>query len=335
MTQTINWPRFKELIDSASTILLTAHQRPDGDCLGCEMAMYRALRSLGKEVRIVNPHRTPPTLDFVDPDRVMKALEDTTAEDRIWMDQVDLFLVLDTSSWAQLGVMADVFKASRAKKVVIDHHVKGDDIGAERFVNNKAEATGMLVVEAVRILGVPLTKEIADAIFVAIATDTGWFRFRSVGAHTFRIAADLIDAGVCPGDIYRELYEQESQGRIRLIGRTLSKTEAYYDGRVMLTWVLLDDLEKAGALPSDTEDIVNMLLQVMGSKVAAFISELRNGTFKLSFRSRCSVDCSLLAAQFGGGGHKAAAGASSDRSLDDTKLEILEAIGKALDDCGE
>lgn len=335
MTQKINWLRFKELVDPVSTVLLTAHQRPDGDCLGCEMAMYRALISLGKKVRIVNPHRTPPTLAFIDPDGVMKALEETTPEDRIWMDQVDMFLILDTSSWAQLGDMADLFKVSRAKKVVIDHHVKGDDVGAECFVNNKAEATGMLVVDAIEALGVELSKEIAEAIFVAIATDTGWFRFRSVGAHTFRTTAKLIDAGVCPGDVYRELYEQESQGRIRLIGRTLSKTESYFDGKVMLTWVLLDDLEQAGALPSDTEDIVNMLLQVMGSKVAAFISELRDGTFKLSFRSRCSIDCSLLAAQFGGGGHKAAAGASSNRPLKETKSAILNAISKALDDCNE
>lgn len=335
MSQVVNWKRFKDLIDGASTILLTAHQRPDGDCLGSEIAMFHAFRGLGKEVRIVNPHPTPPTLAFVDPERLVRSFESLTDVEKVWMDQVDLFLVLDTSSWAQLGMMAETFKASKAKKIVIDHHIKGDDIGAERFVNHGAEATGILVVEAVEALGVPLDKAIADAAFVAIATDTGWFRFRSVGAETFRIVAKLVDAGASPDDMFRELHEQESLGRIRLIGRTLSKTESYFDGRVMLTWILLDDLEQAGALPSDTEDIVNMILQVKDSKIATLISELRDGTFKISFRSRCAVDCSLLAAQFNGGGHKAAAGASSSVTFEETKSAILQAIGKALDDCDE
>lgn len=330
MNHTIDWHRFAEMIASASTILLTAHQRPDGDCLGSEIAMYEALRSLGKEVRVVNPHPTPPTLAFLDPEGILKALDQLTDDERAWMDRVDVILVLDTSSWAQLGAMAPIFEVSQAKKMVLDHHVKGDDIGAERFVDNTAEATGSLVIRAVEALGVPLTKEIADAAFVAISTDTGWFRFRSVNSETYHAAARLIDAGTCPADLYRELYEQESLGRIRLVGRTLSKTESHFDGRVMLTWILLDDLRQAGALASDTEDIVNMTLQVRGSKVAVLISELKDGTFKISFRSRCAVDCSRLATRFSGGGHKAAAGASSSLSFDETKAALLEAVGEAL-----
>ena len=328
----INWSRFVEMIASASTILLTAHQRPDGDCLGCEMAMWQAFRHLGKDVRIVNPHRTPPPLAFLDPEGVMKALAQLTDEERHWIDEVDLILVLDTSSWSQLGDMASVFKASRAKKMVLDHHVKGDDIGAERFVDTEAEATGALVVQAVEALGVPLTKVMADAAFVALSTDTGWFRFTSVGAETFRIGARLLEAGVRPADLYRELYEQESLGRIRLIGRTLAKTESHFDGKVMLSWITLDDLREAGALASDTEDIVNMTLQVRGSSVAVLLSELKDGSYKISFRSRCAVDCSLLAAQFSGGGHKAAAGASSLLPFEETKQAVLEAVGRALVD---
>jgi len=326
----INWQRFKEIIDSSSTVVLTAHQRPDGDCLGSEMAMYAALTSIGKEVCIVNPQRTPPNLTFIDPNGKIKALENLTAEERQWVNAASLHIVLDTRSWAQLGAMADVFKNTKAKKVVIDHHDLGDDIGAEEFVNPNAEATGILVIEAVRTLGIPLTKEIAESAFTAIATDTGWFRFKSVNSGTFRMAADLLDAGAVPCEIYRCNNEQESLGRVRLVGRILSKTEKHFNGKVYFSSVFLDDLEKANALPSDTEDVINVLLRIRDSKMAVLISELKDKTFKISFRSRCAVDCSKLARHFGGGGHKAAAGASSNASFEETKRKLLREIGKAF-----
>jgi phosphoesterase RecJ-like protein len=253
-----------------------------------------------------------------------------TAEERQWVDNASLHLILDTSFWAQLGTMADVFRNSKAKKAVIDHHDLGDDIGAERFINPNAEANGILVVEAIQALGIPLTKEIAEPAFTAIATDTGWFRFDSVNSGTFRTAAALCDAGAVPSEIYRRNSEQESLGRIRLIGRILSKTESHFDGKVYFSNVSLDDLEKAGALPSDTEDVINSLLKIRDSKMAFLISELKDKTFKVSFRSRCAVDCSKLARQFGGGGHKAAAGASFTVSFDETKKAVLDAIKSAL-----
>ena len=330
MKQTIDWQRFAKIVHSASKIILTIHHRPDGDCIGSALAMRLVLLYLGKEVRIFAPHRTPPTLTFLDPNLYVTALEDMTEEDTQWMKTADLFFVLDTSAWAQLGDMAVPFRESSIKKIVLDHHVKGDDIGAERFVDSEAEATGALVVRAADALGVSISDEMARSAFVALTTDTGWFRFAGVTADTFHTAARLVEAGVEPDAMYREIYEKESLGRIRLIGQTLSKTESYLNGRLMLSWIRLDDFEAAGAHASDSEDIVNMLLQVRDSKMAALISELNDGTFKFSFRSRCSIDCSVLAAQFGGGGHKKAAAASSPLPFEQVKRAIIEAITKAF-----
>jgi phosphoesterase RecJ-like protein len=330
MQSPIDWFQFTDRIRNASRILLTAHQRPDADCLGSELAMRLILIGLGKDVRIVNPHQTPPTLAFLDPHGFIKHLGQLSVGDRNWIDNIDLFMVLDTSSWAQLGDMGEIFKASQAKKLVLDHHAKGDDIEAERFIDPNAEATGVLVVRAADALEVGLTREIAEPAFAAIATDTGWFRFSSVNAETYRIAARLLDAGVVPAALYRELHEQESLGRIRLVGRTLAQTESHFGGRLMLTQMLQKDFAVAGALSSDSEDIVNMLLQVKNSLMAVLLSELKDGTFKISFRSRCAVDCSVLAAQFGGGGHRQAAGASSTCPLDETKNTILKAIEMAF-----
>jgi len=330
MQHTIDWHRFVEIVRSASKIILTIHQRPDGDCIGSALAMRQILLSLGKEVRIIAPHKTPPTLAFIDPHHYITALADMTEEETRWLHTADLFFVLDTSSWAQLGDIESLFRKSSAKKIVLDHHVKGNDIGAEMFMDSHAEATGALVVQAADALGVPISPEIAQPAFVALATDTGWFRFSSVTPETFRTAGRLMDAGTQPEVIYRELYEQESLGRIRLIGHTLSKTESYLDGQFLLTWIMLKDFAAAGARSSDSEDIINMLLQVRGSKMAVLISELKNQSFKISFRSRCSVDCSILAAQFGGGGHKKAAGALLNPPFEEVKRAIIEAVTRAL-----
>ena len=326
----IDWQRFAEVIRSASNIVLTIHHRPDGDCIGSALAMREVLLQLGKEVRIIAPHRTPPTLAFLDPHRYVTALEEMTAEETHYFQHADLLFVLDTSSWQQLGTMAPHFRESAAKKIVLDHHIKGDDIGAELFLNFNAEATGALVVQAAEVLGVPLTRAIAEPAFVALATDTGWFRFSNVTSETLRTAGTLIDAGVQPDILYREIHEQESLGRIRLVGRTLSKTETYMEGQLLVTWILLEDFAAAEALASDSEDIVNMLLQVRNSSMAVLISELQDHTFKASFRSRCAVDCSVLAAQFGGGGHKKAAGASLAFPFEQTKQMLIDAVTKAL-----
>jgi len=228
--------------------------------------------------------------------------------------------------------MATPFRESAAKKIVLDHHFKGTDIGAETFIDSNAEATGALVVHAAAVLGVPVTAEIAEPAFVALATDTGWFRFSTVTSDTFRAAGKLMDSGVRPNVMYREIYEQESLGRLRLVGRTLSKTESYFDNQFLLSWILLEDFDAAGALSSDSEDIVNMLLQVRGSKMAALISELKDKSLKVSFRSRCAVDCSVLAAHFGGGGHKEAAAAPLTPPFDQAKKVVVEAVTKALQD---
>jgi len=335
MQNTINWNRFAEIIRSASKIMLTLHHRPDGDCIGSALAMRQILLTLGKEVRIIAPHRVPPTLAFIDPHGYITALEDMTEEDTQWFHIADLICVLDTSSWAQLGDMATPFRESPAKKIVLDHHIKGDDIGAEKFIDPNADATGSLVVQAADVLGVPISAKIAEPAFVAIATDTGWFRFSNVTTDTFHTVGRSMKAGVLPDAMYRELYEQESLGRIRLIGRTLSKTESYADGQLLLTWIMLDDFEAAGALSSDSEDVINMLLQVRGSKMAVLISELKDKTFKISFRSRCSVDCSVLAAQFGGGGHQKAAGATLNPPFEHVKQTMIEAVTKALQEVSE
>jgi bifunctional oligoribonuclease and PAP phosphatase NrnA len=324
----INWSRFVEIVCSHQRFLLICHVRPDCDALGSELAMAGILDARGKDVLLVNDFAIPPTLTFLDTQQRVKQLgKDVSLQQ---LDDREVIIVLDTTAWIQLGKMADVIRGSRAIKIVLDHHVSGDDLGAELFKNTTAEATGRLVIEAADALGVTLTPEIAAPAFAALATDTGWFRFSSTTAETYRLAGRLVEAGAKPDVLYKQLYEGDSLGRLKLIGQTLSRARTELDGRLIYTWIERSDFAASGALPSDTEDIINMTLTVGGTEMAVILVEQANGQCKLSLRSRSNVDCSKLAEQFQGGGHKKAAGATVSGPLEVARGRVLEAVRAAM-----
>lgn len=326
---TIDWPRFVEVIRSHQRFVLTSHIRPDADALGSELGMAGVLDKLGKQVLILNGHSTPRNLQFLDPTNRIKTVGvDLQPGD---IGQHDAFMVLDTSAWAQLGPMGEVMRAFPGKKLILDHHVSSDDLGAEVFKNTTAEATGRLVLEAADHLEVKITPEIATPLFAALATDTGWFRFRSIAADSFRFAGRLVDAGAVPQEIYTALYERDTLARIQLIGRIMARTTTELNGRLVHTACFKEDFDATQAEPSDTEDVVNMTLAVAGTQVAVILVEQATGGFKISFRSRAAgVDCSKLAEVFGGGGHKAAAGAFLNEPYESAQQRILDAVRAAM-----
>lgn len=323
----VNWKAFVDQISHYRSFVLTSHIRPDCDALGSELGMAEVLRAVGKEVRIVNAHRTPPPLSFLDPAGRIEVLGDTIEPEQV---NADCIMVLDTSAWAQLGDMGDVIRASTADKMVLDHHVGEDDLGAVMYKDYHSEATGHLVVQAADALKVPLTRTMGKPLFAAIATDTGWFRFNSVTPDTYRVIARLMEAGVVPAEVYGDLYERDTLERVKLRGRILARTETEQDGKLVHTHVLKADFEETRALPSDTEDAINLTLAIEGTQAAVIMIEQMRGGFKLSFRSRCDLDCNEIAREFGGGGHKAAAGAFLEGTLEDVKNRVLPVVREAL-----
>ncbi len=324
----VNWTAFGEIVAQYSRFLLTSHVRPDCDALGSELGMAGLLEALGKDVKIVNPQRTPPNLEFIDPTRRIQAIyEDVQPED---LADREVLIVLDTSAWAQLDKMSDVVRTTQARKLIVDHHVSEDDLGAELFKDTTYEATGRLVYDAARSLNVPLDARMATPIFAALATDTGWFRFPSTCRESYLCAAELVRAGARPAEIYHALYEQDSLGRMLLRGRVLTRITRELEGRIAHTYVVLTDFHETGSLPSDTEDLVNLALSVLGTEVAVILCEQPDRKFKVSFRSRCALNCSQVASQFGGGGHKAAAGAMVNGPLDAAQQKVLDAVRAAM-----
>jgi phosphoesterase RecJ-like protein len=325
----IDWNQFTEIVNAHQSFVLTCHIRPDCDCLGSALGMAYVLETLGKEVRIVTGDPTPPNLSFIDPGDVIQVIGQDVRVDEL-LDGFDVLMVLDTSSWAQLGPMGDVVRGTKAMKIVLDHHRIGDDIGAIEFKDTTAEATGTLIARAAKHLGVSLTAEASKAVFAAIATDTGWFRFPSTTSETYQVAAALVDSGADPAGIYADLYERDTLGRVRLRGVILNRLTTELEGRLIHTYVLRGDFEETGAIPSDTEDAINYALAVAGTEAAVILIEQPTGGFKISFRSRCKMDSSQVAAQFGGGGHKAAAGAFVEGPFDQVQQDILDAVRKAM-----
>jgi len=325
----VDWPRFCEVIKNANNIVLTSHIRPDCDALGSCLGMAGILEALGKQVRIVCGQSVPPNLKFIDPGNKVMCINDDIQPAEL--DDADLHMILDTSAWAQLGDMADVIRKSSYKKIIFDHHVGEDDIDAELFKNTTAEAVGRMCIEAAEHLGVALTPEISTPLFAAIATDTGWFRFGSVTEVTYQAAAKLVSGGAEPSEIYGDLYERETVGRIRLRGTVLARVQTELDGRLAHTFILPDDFKRTGAQPTDTEDLINLALKIEGTVFAVIVVGQVDGGYKMSFRSRCETAANDIAQEFGGGGHKAAAGAFIDSNdFEAVQTQVLEHVRKVL-----
>ncbi len=328
MNMALDWTALARLLASGQRFLLTSHVRPDCDALGSELGLAGILDALGKETHIINADPVPANIAFIDPDKRIKTLGVDVTLDTL--PEHDVFIVLDTSAWVQLGGMADALKATSATKCVIDHHVSSDDLGAVEFKDTQCEATGRLIADLAIHLGVDLTPQIATPLFAAMVTDTGWLRFASVTAESYEAASRLVAGGAQPTWIYGQLYEQDTLERYRLKGRMFSRMTTLHKGRLVYTWVLNSDFEETGAQRTDTEDAVNQGLRIKGTEAGFIMVEQPDGRFKVSFRSR-KIDVSEVAAQFGGGGHKAAAGAFAAGPLEAARESLLKAMGEAME----
>jgi bifunctional oligoribonuclease and PAP phosphatase NrnA len=322
----LDWAPFVDLVRRRRRFLLTTHVRPDGDGLGSMLALADVLESHGKTCYLTVASVLPPRYDFLDPSRRVRRFELPGDEYK----DVEAAIVLDTGTWNQLGDFGNFLRSLAVPKLVIDHHVTQDDLGAVRLVDPTAEATGRLVYEAITALGGPLPESAAHALFIALAMDTGWFRHSNTTAATLTLAAALTRAGARPTAAYEDLFERNSLGRLKLIGLVLDRIQVTAGGRVAYTEIRRGDYEATGAVPQDSEDLVNYALSLAGVEVGLLFMEQPRGGIKVSFRSRGRVDVARLAETFGGGGHRPAAGATLDTLLADAKTRVLAAVEAAL-----
>jgi phosphoesterase RecJ-like protein len=305
---------------------LTTHVRPDGDGIGSILALGDVLRQMGKEVRLVLLSSFPPRYRFLDPDHKIEVF---AKSGDAWKN-CDAVVVMDTGTWNQLGDFGPFLRNLTVPKVVIDHHVTQDDLGALQLVDVKAEATGRLCYEAIQALGQSLSQKAANDLLVALGMDTGWFQHSNTTAASFALASELVKVGAQPNPISDQLFQNSPLARLKLNGIVLERLQVTCGGLVAHTEIRLADYAATGATPADTEDLVNYTRSVAGVEVGLLFMEQPKGGVKVSFRSRSKVDVARLAETFGGGGHQRAAGATIHASLEEARNQVLAAVADAL-----
>ncbi len=312
------------LFQSLHRFLLTTHVNPDGDGLGSELALAEWLLSRGKQVSILNCSSTPGMFRFLDPgNRIRLFVPD---QDASIVAQADAIVVLDTNQLDRLQSMQDSVRASRAVKICIDHHLEPESFADHTVIDVDATSTGEILYRLLlRLQGDHLPPAIAQPLYCAIMTDTGSFRYPRVDPEVHRIVARLIECGADPVGSYAEIYERWSPGRIHLLGEMLAGMKTILDGRLAYVTITRDMLGRTGTREEDTDNFTTYPMSVDGVVAGILFLELRQG-LKMSFRSKGDIPINELAKEFGGNGHKNAAGARlSDGTLSDVQERVLKA----------
>lgn len=332
MVSSKNFQKALDLINKSNTILITAHTRLDGDACGCMAAMDDVLTGLGKKTKLLLLSPPPEWYEFLfeHPHSVLGA--DITLEQLMQGQFVDpdLIMIIDTSSYSQLPEFEKYLKQTDKPVMIIDHHATTDGLGDVELTENDAAATGLIVHDFFKHAGFKITEKIAEALFVAIATDTGWFQFNNTDSRVFQCCAELIKAGVNPSQIYYNLYQNYSLQRFRLMTAMLNTLELHLNGRLAIQHILLSDFAQSGAEHEDTENLIDECRRIRTIEASALFVETKDGRFRCSLRSRGDVDVGKIAQKFGGGGHKMAAGLFLSPPLEKAKQLILAEITKQL-----
>ena len=327
-----NFRRAIELIDTSERILITTHRRPDGDACGCIAAMCEALGTIGKNFTPLLLSAVPEWYEFLFSEKVLVLDEDIQLNTLIagGLGEFDLIMIIDTNSISQLARFDEYLKRNDKPVLVIDHHATADGLGDVELVDSTAAAAGLIVLDLLKHAGWTITETIAEALFVAIATDTGWFQFSNTDSRTYRAGAELIEAGAKPTSIYETLYQNYSPERFRLRTRMLDTLELHLGDRYADMRITQKDFERTDAQYSDTENLINEAHRIGTVTTSALFIELKDGRIRCSLRSRGSVDVSQIAAKFGGGGHKQAAGTFLPGPIENARNLILDEITEAL-----
>lgn len=323
----LDWSPLVKFLRQSERPLLMTHIRPDADGIGSQLALADALRTMGKRPRVVIASKLPPRYDFLDPGR--KVIENFTAPGDDFRS-CDAIIVMDTGTWGQLGDFGPFLKSMTCPKAVVDHHQTQDDLGGLAFVDTSAEATGRLSYEIIRALGAPISPHAAHMMFMAVALDTGWFRHPNATEKTFALCSELVKLGATPTTLYEQLFEAAPVARLKLVGRALERLQTRANGQIAYTEIVLKDYGDTGAVPGDTEDLINYPRCVEGVEVALLFIEQFDGGTKVSFRARSKVNVAELATRFGGGGHKLASGARVEGSLATVREQVIATVQEAL-----
>jgi len=309
-----------DAIRSRHRFLLSSHSRPDGDSIGSQLAMAYALSALGKEVVAVNADPAPgPLMQF-------PGVADIQIAPRV-EGTFDAAIIMECGDLRRTGVEG----LERFFVINIDHHPGNSGYGQINWFDASAAACAEMVFELVRALGVPLTVEIATHIYLAILTDTGSFHYSSISPRTFDICRDCLEAGVDPVRVARNVYDSNNMGRLKLFGAVLSAMQLDPMGHIAIVYVDHEMARAAGGTYEDTEGLINLPLTVKEILAVVFFKQAEGDEYRVSMRSKGDIDIGAVAKEFGGGGHKNAAGCTVRGGIDALQKLFIAKIEQAIE----
>ena len=314
---------FEAFIADGQEFLITSHVDPDGDAVGSCLGVKLALRQLGKTGDVVLDSPLPATLAFLPG-------ADTIRRPEGIKKRYGAAFVLDCSSLDRAGTAADGCLAPEAKLAVIDHHWGNDGFGDVRLVNPESSATAELVYDLIESLKIPITPEIAECLYTGILSDTGGFRFANTSSGTLRVAAKLVERGARAPRVAEALYATKTAPSLRILGLALASLETRSGGRIGAMTISKDMFEKAGAQPEDADGIVQYAKALAGARVGLLVQEVAPNEIRASLRSDGTVDVNQVAALFGGGGHRNAAGLRVRGKLERVRDDLFQALERAM-----
>ncbi len=325
----IDYLLLKKILEEENSFLITTHVNPDADALGSEIAVYEILSHLQKEVRIINHSETPYNHRFLDPKNVIEVYEPSLHDE--YIDKVELIIILDLNQLNRIVSMENVVRLSKSEKICIDHHLNPEPFTKYYFADPALAATGEIIFNLIENTKIaPLNYEIANALYAAIMTDTGSFRFDRTTPKIHRIAAQLLEYGIKPDEVHDKIFSQSKIGKQHLLGHALNSLKLNSTEEICYMTLTREDLIRNNATEADLDGFVNYCLGIENVRIGIFFYELSDG-IKISFRSKGKIPVNELAAEIGGGGHLNASGARLfDAKLNDYVDRVIKSAEKYL-----
>src|SRR5262245_13491110 len=329
---TDNYQRIIDMLKTCKRVLVTTHVRPDGDALVSCAALVMAMRKVGIESEVLLLSHLPTKYSFVFKEHNIAHID----VEKSWppsfdLNRYDALLVADTGTWSQLPGLKERVENWPRPKMVIDHHLTQENWADSKLVITEAAAAAEIVAELISQWGIEIDQPIATALYVGIASDTGWFQFSNTRPYTMRLAAMLMEAGVDTDALYQHLYQNERPQRVLLQTRAMQSLELLSEGKLAVMTIRKADFADTGAHVPVTENLINIPLQIRTVQVSLlFIEPPDGGPIRVSLRSKGQVDVAKFAEQFGGGGHARASGLKLQESLNAARQRVTVAMAAAF-----
>lgn len=304
-------------IKNANCIAIFNHENPDGDALGSAYGLKLILMAMGKKAEVFLREGDDKVREY----KLLKGTENGGLK----IEDCDLKIAVDCADFKRLGDLKECFCGNTA---AIDHHMTHAEFADATFVDANAPATGEIIYDFAVALGVELTPDIANNLYMAITCDTGSFKYSSTTPKTHMVAAKLLECGVDVGELSKQIFDTKSIGYFKAYRRGIDNLEIFENGRIAVLAITEKDFDELGVDEKIIDGIVELPRAVEGADVGIYIRERENGEFKVSLRSNSDVDVAKVAVAFGGGGHKKASGCSFAKQLDEVKKELVAEIIK-------